>query len=225
MKATTDIVSAEALVLGMIACRDNARELIAEADILIEHGRHARAYALLHTACEELGKFAVLEIGARGLLAGRPPRWNRFWQRLRSHDSKSAQLEVQLMMLAASSARAGDLTKLAKALFDFRLSARNAALYVDRGPDGAFRTPSSLNFSVPAPGLRAVAGHALAVAQECGTSRAEIEVHLRRPATVEMAQQAHDVLAKIVEQMRDLGMTKEQVKHLISKTMRDRKSC
>lgn len=78
MKAGSEPVSAEALVLGMIACRENARELIAEADILAAHGRHARGYALLHTACEELGKFAVLEIGAKGLLAGREPKWKRF---------------------------------------------------------------------------------------------------------------------------------------------------
>ena len=100
MRAMSEPVSSEALVLGMIACRENARELIADADILTEHGRDARAYALLHTACEELGKFTVLEIGAKGLIAGRAPNWKRFWQRIRSHDSKSAQLEVQLMMLA-----------------------------------------------------------------------------------------------------------------------------
>ncbi len=64
------LVLVEAMALGMIACRDNTRELIAEADILTEHGRHARAYALLHTACRELGKFAVLEICAKGLIAG-----------------------------------------------------------------------------------------------------------------------------------------------------------
>lgn len=224
MKAMSEPVSAEALVLGMIACRDNARELIAEADILTEHGRHARAYALLHTACEELGKFAVLEIGAKGLLAGRAPKWKRFWQRFRSHDSKSAQLEVQLMMLAASSAQAGDLAELARTLFDFGLSVRNAALYVDRGPDGAFRKPSSLDFSVPAPGLRAVAEHALAAAQERGTSPADIDVHLRRPATAEVAEQARDLAVKTFERMWDLGITEDEVKRLISKTMGDPKS-
>ena len=224
MKAMNEVVSAEALVLGMIACRDNARDLIVEADILTEHGRHARAYALLHTACEELGKFAVLEIGAKGLLAGRAPKWKRFWQRFRSHDSKTAQLEVQLMKLAASSAQAGDLAKLATALFDFGLLVRNAALYVDRGPDGAFRTPSSLDFSMPTPGLRVVAEHALAAAQERGTSPADIDLHLRRPATAEVAEQALYAMLKATERMRDLGIAKEEVKCLISKVMGDPKT-
>jgi len=223
MKATSEVVSAEALVLGMIACRDNARELITEADILTEHGRHARAYALLHTACEELGKFAVLEIGARGLLAGRAPRWKRFWQRFRSHDSKSAQLEVQIMILAASSAEAGDLAKLTRTLFDHGLSVRNAALYVDRGPDGAFRAPSSIDFSVPAPALRAVAEHALAASQERGTSPADVETHLHQPTTAEMAGQARDLLLKAFERLRDLGITEEEAKRLVAKAARNPK--
>jgi len=224
MKAMSEPVLAEALVLGMIACRDNARELIAEADTLTEHGRHARAYALLHTACEELGKFAVLEIGAKGLLAGRAPKWKRFWQRFRSHDSKSAQLEVQLMMLAASSAQADELAKLASTLFAYRLSVRNAALYVDQGSDGAFRTPSSLDFSVPAPGLRAVAEHALAAAEARGTSSAHIFVHLRQPATAEAAEQAHYLLVKAFERMRDFGSAEGKVTQLINKTLGDRAS-
>lgn len=192
MEAMNDSISAKELVVGMIACRDNARELIDEADILTEHGRHARAYALLHTACEELGKFAVLEIGALGLLSGRAPKWKRFWQRFRSNESKSAQLEVQLAMLAGSSIQAGNLAKLARTLFDLGLSVRNAAFYVDRGPDGTFRTPSSLDFSVPAPGLGAVAEHALAAAQERGTSPADIDVHLRRPSGVQAGTSASE---------------------------------
>lgn len=217
----SELVSAEALVLGMIACRNNASELISEADILSEHGRHARAYALLHTACEELGKFAVLEIGAKGLLAGRAPKWKRFWQRFRSHDSKSAQLEVQLMMLAATSAQAGELAKLARTLLSFGLSARNAALYVDRGADGAFRTPRSLDFSVPTPGLRMVAVHALAAAQERGTSPADIDIYLHRPANAEVVERARDVAVRTFERMRDYGIAEEKVKRIISKVMGD----
>lgn len=52
------------------------------------------------------------------------------------------------MILAASSDEAGCLAGLARMLFDFGLSVRNAALYVDQGPDGAFRSPSSLDFSL-----------------------------------------------------------------------------
>jgi hypothetical protein len=109
-------------------------------------------------------------------------------------------------------------------MFDFGLSVRNAALYVDCGPDGAFRTPSSLDFSVPAPGLREVAEHALAAAQERGTSPADIDVHLRRPATAEVIEQARDLAVTTFERMRDLGMTEEEVKMLIAKTMGDRNS-
>jgi len=46
MKVKGKAMGASELVLGMVACRENARELLEEADILTGASRHARAYAL-----------------------------------------------------------------------------------------------------------------------------------------------------------------------------------
>jgi AbiV family abortive infection protein len=201
----------------MIACRKNARELLEDADILADHGRHARAYVLLHTACEELGKFSVLEIGARGLVHGRPPQWKRFWKRFRSHDSKSAQLQVQLLMLAASSLESEDLFSLSDALFDRGISIRNAALYVDQAADGTFRKPSDLGFEVPAPALRCLADHALRCAEERGSSAEEIEAHLRQEPSADLVLAAQTVMVSVLERARAAGVERSEVTELITR--------
>ena len=210
-------LTAETLIHGMIACRTNAQELITDADVLSESGRHARAYALLYTACEELGKFSVLEIGARGILGGKPPQWKRFWQRFRSHDSKSAQLEVQLLMLTVSSSDTDEIVRLAETLFSLGLQVRNAALYADLGPDGNFRKPSDLGFDVPLPGLRAVAAYALAATDQRGETAAEIEAYLKIAPTFDTLKTAGVMLARTLERLRDAGIDKEDLHEMLSK--------
>lgn len=204
----------------MIACRTNAHELIADADVLSESGRHARAYALLYTACEELGKFSVLEIGARGIFRGKPPEWKRFWQRFRSHDSKSAQLEAQLLMLAISSSDTDDFVGLAETLFSRGLQVRNAALYADFGPDGNFRKPSDIDFDVPLPGLRAVAAYALAATDQRGETPTEIEAHLKVAPTFDTLKAAGVMLARTLERLRDAGIDKEELHEMLMKRFR-----
>lgn len=213
-------LTAEAFIHGMIACRANARDLIADAEVLAEHGRYARAYALLHTACEELGKFAMLEIGASGLFRGKPPQWKRFWQRFRSHDSKSAQLEVQLLMLAVSSSETDDFTDSAETLFSRGIQVRNAALYVDLGSNKSFRQPSDLNFDTPVSALRALAAHALTAADQRGSTHAEIEAYLKAPPTPDRLHSANLVFVKSIERMRDAGVEKEKVVEIINKRSR-----
>lgn len=213
-------LTTETLIHGMIACRTNAHELIADADVLSESGRHARAYALLYTACEELGKFSVLEIGARGIFRGKPPEWKRFWQRFRSHDSKSAQLEVQLLMLAISSSDTDDFVGLAETLFSRGLQVRNAALYADFGPDGNFRKPSDIDFDVPLPGLRAVAAYALAATDQRGETPTEIEAHLKVAPTFDTLKTAGVMLARALERLHDAGMDKEELHEMLVKRFR-----
>jgi AbiV family abortive infection protein len=207
----------ETLIHGMMACRTNARELIADAEVLSGSGRHARAYAILYTACEELGKFSILETGARGLFRGKPPEWKRFWRRFRSHDSKSAQLEVQLLMLTISSSNTDDFVTLAETLFSRGLHVRNAALYVDFGPDGSFRKPSDINFDVPHPGLRAVAKYALAATDERGETATEIESFLKVAPNSDTLRTAGLMFARTFERLRDAGFDKEEVHEMLSK--------
>ncbi|WP_082451572.1 AbiV family abortive infection protein [Sphingomonas sp. Leaf30] len=56
--SSAKLVTVPPLVGGMVAYRENARELLEEADILAKEGRHSRAFALPYTACEPRPIFA-----------------------------------------------------------------------------------------------------------------------------------------------------------------------
>jgi AbiV family abortive infection protein len=202
---------------GMIACRSNARELVEEADALLPN--FARAYALLHTACEELAKFSVLELGGRRLARGDPPLWKRFWQRFRSHDSKIAQLNVQLLYLLAETEEV-QLRKIVESmetLLDYGLTIRNSALYVDIGPDGKFRKPSDIDFDTPLPILRAATKLALDAADRRGLSMDDIELSLRQPQDELGQQNILKVLTKCVQRAKGAGLEKDKLVEMIEK--------
>ncbi|MBS4011378.1 MAG: AbiV family abortive infection protein [Roseovarius sp.] len=210
-------MSASELVLGMVACRENARELLEEADILISASRHARAYALLYTACEELGKFSVLELAAARILQDNPPNWKRLWQRFRSHDSKAAQLEIQIMRLSLSHCDEDDFPKLAETLFGNGLIIRNSSLYVDLGPDGQFRKPSNLNFDMPLPVLRALTVLAISGANQRGDTASDIEAQLKCLQDEEEKFQAEMVLFRVFERARDSGISRDKMTELVER--------
>jgi AbiV family abortive infection protein len=71
----------------MRACLRNAEELLDESELLIGHGRYARAVALALIALEEMGKLPMLANSPRyGSDAG---RWKKgFWKRFRDHREK-----------------------------------------------------------------------------------------------------------------------------------------
>ena len=93
--ATAKTLSIKDISLGMRACAQNANELIQEATLLVTSGHNARAFFIYYTACEELAKFSIFEAAGKRLAQGDPPNWKRFWQRLRSHDSKLAHIEIR----------------------------------------------------------------------------------------------------------------------------------
>ncbi len=215
MHAKGKAMNASELVFGMVACRENARELLEEADILISASRHARAYALLYTACEELGKFSVLELAAVRILQDNPPNWKRLWRRFRSHDSKATQLEIQMMRLSVSPSDEDDFPKLAETLFENGLITRNSSLYVDLGPDGQFREPSNLNFDKPVPALRALTVHAISAANLRGDTASDIEAQLKCRPDEEAKLQATMVLVKVLESAHDSGISREKMIELV----------
>jgi AbiV family abortive infection protein len=72
---------------GITAAQDNARGLLADAVLLLDHGRWARAAALAILAIEEAGKVDVL----RAILLARDEREARDeWRDYRSHTRKNA---------------------------------------------------------------------------------------------------------------------------------------
>ncbi len=66
----------------------NAQSLATEAQLLLQAGHIARAYALGHLAHEELAKcLGLLNIWVLQLTAGAPP-WELFWRKWRQHGFK-----------------------------------------------------------------------------------------------------------------------------------------
>jgi AbiV family abortive infection protein len=130
----------------------NAKELVREANMLIENECYARGYALAHMACEELGKLPILFGIIQRLKAGESVDWKESWKRIRSHESKIYQFqgvaELFLQMRRDSGLLEHELDDLLRQLeialsrkHDFGTH-RNAALYTDI-KDGEFVRPSS----------------------------------------------------------------------------------
>lgn len=199
--------------LGMLKCRENASELLSDAALLADEGRHARAYTLAHTACEELAKFFVLQLAGKRVAQANPLDWKRFWRRFRSHDSKITQLSVQLVKLQveADIVDQQDLIAASETLFMGGLQPRNASLYVDTGPNGEFRGPGDIDFGIPFPVLTSVATRALHVAGKLGESVTDIATTLRKPPTVSDQATALKVMAISISHLQDAGISKEEV--------------
>ena len=197
----------------MKACAQNAEELIQEATPLVTSGHSARAFFIYYTACEELAKFSIFEVVGKQIAQGTSPNWKRFWQRLRSHDSKLAHLEIRTRVpMEAEASEEFGLIRAALDLFvNYGALPRNTCLYVDLDPDGAFRRPSDIDWQVPLPSLRALAHHLLRAARESGETLAEIERALHQPPTDNQREQILQVLANVIEQMKTSGMPKDQI--------------
>lgn len=67
---------------------DNARELLEEADLLLEDKKFARAYSLAHLACEEIAKTIMISRVAYEVARGKKIDWKRVNRRLRNHKEK-----------------------------------------------------------------------------------------------------------------------------------------
>jgi AbiV family abortive infection protein len=67
---------------------ENAQELIEEAELLLKHNKHARAFALAHLATEELVKFNLLIPVAAELARNHNINWKEIGTRLTNHHVK-----------------------------------------------------------------------------------------------------------------------------------------
>jgi AbiV family abortive infection protein len=73
----------------MEAAARNARDLVADARLLLEAGRLPRAYALAELAAEEIGKLMMLAAVAVRVAMDDPVDLERFWRKFRDHDRKA----------------------------------------------------------------------------------------------------------------------------------------
>lgn len=94
-----------AIAAGWMSCVENARELLREAQRLIDEVRTPRAPALAILAWEELGK-ALLIAEAGALKASDEQRWSAFQREFRSHRAKQETV-AKLSICVATSLFAG----------------------------------------------------------------------------------------------------------------------
>src|SRR5262245_29320649 len=78
-------------ILDMVkAVHENAVALAEEAEILLQAGRTARAYALAEAAAEELGKLVLLDrVCAEVAMGGGKVDWAGFWDKFHDHGPKA----------------------------------------------------------------------------------------------------------------------------------------
>lgn len=83
----TGYLSAEQITLGMNMASQNARELLREAELLLDNGHYARAASIATLSIEESGKQTALRALA---LARTTQEQKTCWRDFRSHTNKNA---------------------------------------------------------------------------------------------------------------------------------------
>jgi AbiV family abortive infection protein len=78
----------------MIVVHRNARSLADDAQILLNDGRYARAYAIAELGAEELGKLLMLGNVAIFTALGESVDWARFWRRFYDHSPKASNISL-----------------------------------------------------------------------------------------------------------------------------------
>jgi hypothetical protein len=110
-----------------------------------------------------------------------------------------------------------DIVAAVHTIFDYGLSIRNSALYVDTGPDGRLRKPNDIDFKIPITPLETAAKFALAAADRRGRSVEEIERSLVEPPNQSAKANSLVVLTAAIERMKHAGFTQEDVTERLKK--------
>jgi AbiV family abortive infection protein len=120
----------------------NATELKSEAELLLAHGHHARAYLLAHLASEELAKIVLLARAAKAVRDAEPMQWAKVQKVMREHTDK---LAILIFADHADSIDVGEddedtqLDVKLRRVAEFNRK-KNASMYVDLA-SGLFSTP------------------------------------------------------------------------------------
>jgi AbiV family abortive infection protein len=128
------------------ALTENAKDLIAEAQLLLDAGRFARSMTLSHIAREELSKCVILHSAGYRAISGIPVDWKVTMRRLRDHKSK---LKLETVLNATAMAGMGQqetsnlMLSNAATFAEYRNDRKNDSLYVTVH-EGAIRKPSDL---------------------------------------------------------------------------------
>lgn len=119
------------------ACLQNAEELLEEAQLLLDAGHAARAFALAYTGYEEVGKSQIVADHLNDVASAK-----EFKKAFSDHKLKAAYLQrfLALVTTQPNEAVVQYDGQSAKALFE----ARKSALYVDHSPDLTPVLPSAV---------------------------------------------------------------------------------
>ena len=128
------------------AAASNASDLLAEARLLLDAGRHARAHALAVLALEEFGKHGLSVVGL--LQSGDKEFWARYWSAFRSHNLKLRQARI-LVQLVEELGDIDEIEHLDRSAFRRRIDEwcdsehfrRMHGLYVEVAADGSISKP------------------------------------------------------------------------------------
>ncbi|MEN3232703.1 AbiV family abortive infection protein [Methylobacterium ajmalii] len=214
-------ISIQNITKSMILCRENSLQLKQEAMILLERNRQARAYALLHTACEELAKFFMLENTGRRLLLGQNINWKRFWQRIRSHNSKIAAIRVKIIHEnALDRLRSKDIEIInggLTLLWRLGIQPRNSSLYVELDEKMIFQGPSQIDWEIPLYLLRGLCSFMINLSNEAGADEPSIQEYLRNKNSKVDRDDSVNFIVAAATILRDEGMTKEQFDKIFAK--------
>lgn len=140
------ILTVDELAIGRENALSNARELVQEAKVLLDHTFFARAIFLSSIAGEEIGKYLLLSGSIYMLIAGKL-HWKSFWKSFRSHAHKLKSIMITEILLSPPTGAdekrkdMAEMKQVARALE----RGKQLSLYVDH-VEGAFRIPSE-NFT------------------------------------------------------------------------------
>jgi AbiV family abortive infection protein len=83
-----EVPTLDELMVFMDVVLQNARDLIDEARLLLDNGRHARSYALAHIAAEELAKYFFVMVGSFEVGSGNALDWHGLMRQASKHPVK-----------------------------------------------------------------------------------------------------------------------------------------
>lgn len=129
---------------GAIKCLRNAQELCDESDILHNHGKYARSFALSHFAREEFGKSFMLFRVLVDVAAGEKVDWKKLNRRFRDHKQKLASdAAVSITLFGSELKQQGLDLGVFFAGVEFKNAQKNSCLYTDWN-NGVFTLPSEI---------------------------------------------------------------------------------
>lgn len=135
-------MSIEEIELARKKVMENAMDLFADALLMLENRRHARAYALAHLAWEEAARLPMLFRAGQDLLCGFPVDWKKLRSRLSDHRSKISGNAHRAYFLSDPRPDDSDVAEFESDLqrVNEMNKRKNSSLYADEW-DGTWRSP------------------------------------------------------------------------------------